>query len=198
MDENQKVLDSLAQGTTGSNGMDVAWTYYDRTKLTTGLVNYDYFTVPQGQSGKTIADSNFPLAGQLPVAQKLLVTHVGVQVYHDAVTTPAIARKFNNFLQNSVFSLIIQNKAPIFELAGSDIMNLAYDIIAQDAAVQTRTPMPIMTGQYKVAAGTGNPIVMASNTTFKVKAEFIGGVDSDLGDKTYLKFQLKGRLLRTT
>lgn len=48
----------------------------------------NFFSIPNGQGGKTFSDTNMTLAGQLPTNQEFLVT--GVQVYFFP-TTPSVA-----------------------------------------------------------------------------------------------------------
>lgn len=196
--KNIAVLQKLSEGTSGSDGMNVAWTYYDKFKLATGQTHYDYFTVPQGQSNKSIADSNFPLAGQMPVAQKLIVSHVGLEVSLNTVLTAAELVTLNLLLSTTVFSLIIQNKAPMFQLAGSTILNSCFPVVSYETGFGIYVSDTIKTGYYKVAESKNDAIVLAAQTAFLVSCDMIGGVPASLVDKVFFKFNLKGRLLRTT
>ena len=70
---------------------------YDfQTYAAAGQTTLQFFTVPNGQGGKTLSDTNMTLAGQLPAAQEFLVN--SIEVYYlptvgtsaaPAVTDPA-------------------------------------------------------------------------------------------------------------
>lgn len=58
----------------------IAWNLYDiQTYTTAGAREFSFFQVPQGQSSKTLEDTNMELAGQLPAPQAFLVETVQFQ-----------------------------------------------------------------------------------------------------------------------
>ena len=196
--DNIAVAQSIQEGTSGSSGMLLAWNYYDRTLLKTGATHYDYFATQQGQMNKTLADTNFQLGGQMPSTQKMWVTHIGLEVQVNAVLTAAQLVQLNTLLTNSIFYMVIQNKAPMFQLAGSTILNSCFNVVAEEADHGVYVHDTIKTGYYKIADKKSDSIILAGNTAFTVGVDYIGSVPAELNDKVFFKFNLKGKLLRTT
>lgn len=55
------------------------WEFYDfQTYAAAGATQIDFFQVPQGQGGKTLADTNMESAGSLPNPKSFLVTDIQV------------------------------------------------------------------------------------------------------------------------
>ncbi len=55
------------------------WELYDfQTYAAAGSTQIDFFQIPQGQSGKTLADTNMEAAGTLPNPKAMLVTDIQV------------------------------------------------------------------------------------------------------------------------
>lgn len=55
---------------------------YDYQVLAATAVNQQrFFSVPAGQGGKTLTDTNMELSGQLPKGQKFFITGIQVEVY---------------------------------------------------------------------------------------------------------------------
>lgn len=66
-------------------------TFYDfQTYPQAGTTQLSFFQVPVGQSGKTLADTNMTLAGQLPAPQKFVVQSIEV-VFFPGVSPGAAA-----------------------------------------------------------------------------------------------------------
>lgn len=55
--------------------------YDSATYVTAGQTQLQFFQIPQGQSSKTIADTNMKAAGQLPQPQHFLVESIELYVY---------------------------------------------------------------------------------------------------------------------
>lgn len=53
--------------------------------LAAGQLQMSFFQVPQGQGGKTLADTNMNLAGSLPAGQQFLVQSIEVKFYASAL-----------------------------------------------------------------------------------------------------------------
>lgn len=62
------------------------WPLYDIiTYAQAGQTSLTFFQNPIGQGGKTIADTNMELAGQLPAPQKFMVLSVHIELYPPAL-----------------------------------------------------------------------------------------------------------------
>ena len=68
----------------------IKWDLYDSiTYPTTGVAQMQFFQIPQGQSGKTLADTNMTSAGALPSPQAFLVQTIQLMFLPtaDAIST---------------------------------------------------------------------------------------------------------------
>jgi len=80
-----------------------------------GQTQLSYFSLPVGQGGKTLSDTNMSLAGQLPKNQEFLVQSIEVVFYP---TTPTVAAQMPGaFGAQAAASLV--NDAYIFGRSGS-------------------------------------------------------------------------------
>lgn len=66
-----------------AQGMDVVWQpLYDyQTYAQAGQTSLNFFQLPVGQGGKTLADTNLEAAGQLPAPQKFIVESIQIDFY---------------------------------------------------------------------------------------------------------------------
>lgn len=66
-----------------AQGMDVIWQpLYDyATYAAAGQTSLNFFQLPIGQSGKTLADTNMESAGQLPAPQKFIVESISIDFF---------------------------------------------------------------------------------------------------------------------
>ena len=145
---------------------------------------YQFFQVPQGQGGKTLADTNMDSAGQLPAPKRALVTQVQVVVFpgQDVNASGAIATNMLNW--DDVYTLgkagylkfFIGSKdylidaplmafPPSFRLAGgaavADATTAAADLHSQlDYATFAGMPYNI------------TPVLLESNQNFRVTLHF--------------------------
>lgn len=74
-------LDQLAPYGVNRPGQNTGlrWELYDSASYpTTGQTQLDFFQVPQGQSSKTLADTNMESAGQLPSPKSFLMTDIQI------------------------------------------------------------------------------------------------------------------------
>ena len=71
-------LQSYAVNRPGQN-TGLRWELYDSVAYPTGgQTSLDFFQIPQGQSSKTLADTNMEAAGQLPNPKQFLITDIQV------------------------------------------------------------------------------------------------------------------------
>jgi len=70
---------------------------YDyQTLAATAVASQKFFQTPQGQNGKSIADTNMELAGQLPKGQAFAITGIQVEVLPGLDIDAAAASEFAN------------------------------------------------------------------------------------------------------
>ncbi len=68
---------------------------YDyQTLAATAVAQQRFFQVPQGQSGKVLADTNMELAGQIPKGQAFLITGIQVEILPGVAINGTTASKF--------------------------------------------------------------------------------------------------------
>jgi hypothetical protein len=95
-------LSELAQyNTTRPNDVEgIKWSLYDSiTYPTTGQQQMQFYQIPQGQSGKTLANTNMTAAGALPSPQAFLIQTIELSFFPGEVIStygPAAASGFIN------------------------------------------------------------------------------------------------------
>lgn len=90
-------IQRLGNGTFGPGAQVLADYLYDTVTLTTGQTKLDFFSVPVGQNGKTLADTNLSLPGQLPRGQAFEVHAIDFRILRNSGTlnTAAIQAIFD-------------------------------------------------------------------------------------------------------
>lgn len=149
-----------------ANSTEAIWQpQYDyQTYATTGATQMSFFQTPQGQSGKTLADTNMVSAGQFPAPTAFLVQAIMV-VFEPGVnpsitgTTNAASEFWNDavslansgYLQMTIGSKVYLTDAPIgkfppnFTVNGSSAIGLAS---GATTIVQTQTAFARAAGRY--------------------------------------------------
>lgn len=149
--------EQLAQHRTTVAGVaDAVWSpLYDyQAYPTAGQLTTNFFAVPNGQNGKTLADTNMQVAGQLPRGNRFLCVGIEVEFWPGStpglVTTaaPTAAQLARNW--DDVYSVL---------KAGSLTLNIQQRVYAQDAPLMKFPPQTRLTG---VAALSSNDTTAAT------------------------------------
>lgn len=84
------------------DNVEVIWQpLYDiQTYAQAGQASLSFFQVPNGQSGKTYADTNMEMPGQLPSGMNFLCTGIEIQVFPGAAVEALANTQFSNDVYN--------------------------------------------------------------------------------------------------
>lgn len=100
----QATIGRLGAGTFGPGAQVLADYLFDTVTLTTGAQLLNFFSVPLGQGGKTAADTNLTLPGQLPRGQAFEVHMIDFRLLRGtAVVSSAMVSAFYDCLGQSFF-----------------------------------------------------------------------------------------------
>lgn len=158
--------------------------YYDRqTYGTAGATSFSFFQTPNGQSGKTFADTNMLAAGQFPAPTAFLVTAIQVVLFPGALasitgTQGAVSTFWNDtvavanagYLEFVIGSKPYLRDAPIGKFAP----NFTINGIA-GAGVGNATAGVVSSTNFARAAGRYyeiTPLLIPQNQNFSVTLYF--------------------------
>lgn len=162
------------------------------------------FQTPIGQAGKTLAQTNMQLAGQLPNPQRLMVR--SIQLGFSSNTTPTDA---SNLLENCSFTLVV-GKKPMLEIpciyltAGCGaILNAAAQVgtapagtaVAYSTAngVQDQSNRFWLSVPFMIEQGETFQVVITPETAFNFQA----AGTNPAGVGTTIRVALSGELYRS-
>jgi len=190
----QRAMDSLSQGTYGTTGEKLQWSLYDDTTLATGDTVKRLFTVPVGQNGKTLSNTNMTQSGQIAQGQNMQVRALRM------IYTPAAAwdltklTAFFNFLKTTVVEIVINNKAPMIQGTLAEFMGASIN----GAAAAAVAGSSLISGQVGFLTGVfpmNIPLNLAALTPFEVRLTYTTAIPAALNGDNFT-FSLQGRLVR--
>ena len=176
---------------------------YDyQTYALAGATSFTFFTIPNGQSGKTLADTNMESAGQLPNPKRFLIRGIEIQLFPGVFPSLApMGAAVDNFVNDvweifratAYLELFIGSKAyvqaplnmfpPVNRLEGFTGMS---DATTAAAALFSRTT-------YASAGGTpfgmDPPLILEPTQNFRVTLNFptAVGISADARIGVHLK-----------
>lgn len=187
---------------------------YDfQTYAAAGQTSLNFFQVPQGQSSKTIADTNMEVAGSLPQGKQFLVTGISIDFFPGVLPGTHVTTIAETEFTNDVYTLAKSGSLDFFITSKSYLQEaplakfpsrnrLAVDAghalhytqaAAADAEEQVSTDYASMAGRpYAVDPG----ILLVSNTNFSVKLEWPSVVALPSGQNGRIGVNLHGILYR--
>lgn len=183
---------------------------YDyQTYATAGTTSMSFFQVPQGQGGKTIADTNIEQAGALPIPKRFLVQAIEV-VFYSGVTPStfgagAAANYINDVhaiaksghLQFFIGSKAYLDEAPIGVFPAS--FGIGGFAAASDASTAAASQQTLV--QYGRPVGRTyeiTPILIPSQQNFKVILDWPAVVATPSGVDGRIGVRLLGTLYRNS
>lgn len=188
-------LENLQQGTYGSEGEKLDWTYYDSNPLAVATLVNRYFTNPLGSGGKTLAQTNLTQAGQIPQGQNFTVQAIKIFYRTAAAKATADVSSFYIMLEQTTLSIKLQNKETmgvwtLQELLGSATLFALTPTAAGDN-------IPLILPKYHGIYPLNNPITLAALTPFEVTVQHHTAVAAALATDV-LKIGLAGTLVRVS
>lgn len=144
-----------------------------------GQTSLSFFQVPQGQSSKTIADTNMELAGTLPNGKEFLVQAIEVAFFPGVVTGLQQAPAANVFVEDVYkfhksghLQFFIGSK-PYLDEAPIGVFGQSFGLEGFAALADSTTAGATGQGVIQYAKPSGNiyhitPVRLTSQTNFKV------------------------------
>jgi hypothetical protein len=174
--------ETLSQGTHGAGGDIVDYSYYDTATLATATTTHRLFTAGLS-SGKTKAQTNFPIGGAMPQAQRLTINRLKIMYTAVEARTNAEVQYVYDFLRRTVLSFIIPGKDVQFEALLQEVIGTATLITQTESCALSEIPV-IIQPRYHGIFPLNKPIVLAALTPFEVDltltAASNAGLDGDL------------------
>lgn len=182
---------------------------YDYTTyLAAGQTELNFFQTPQGQGGKTLADTNMESAGSLPNPKNFLVTALEINFWSGV--NPAVfgaqaaAQNINDvwtFAKSGYLEFYIGSKNYIQEapmnvfpaINGLVVQAALSDVTTAGAALQNRVGYANMGGKpYNLAS----PVALVSNQNFRVSMKWPTAVALPSAVDARVGVRLRGYLYR--
>jgi hypothetical protein len=170
----------LEQGTYNpTQGQKVWWCYYDRAVLAVATLAHALFTVPLGQGGKNLSDTNLTTGGEIPKGQRLKVTALEMFYLSDAAVTAANYQNIADSLRATTLEFWISGKSPQLQVNLAVLMGAAFPQHITGGAVGDQfTGKSVYTGLCDLPI----PIVLAAKTNFRVDITHSVAVNASQAD----------------
>jgi hypothetical protein len=159
-----------SQGTYSAGGDAIDWSYYDTNPVPSAAGQVRYFVNPIGAGGKTIADTNMIAAGQIPKAQKHVVTHL--KSFYTSVPTKGTAQvaSFYTLLKQTVVEFIIANKYYYGQWTLQELFGVA--VLFAMTPTTAGDNIPLISPRFHGIFPFNTPIELAENTNFELKVTY--------------------------
>lgn len=170
---------------------------------TAGGTSFTFFQQPAGQSGKTLADTNMTLAGQLPQGQAFLVTGIEVPIFSGAATDGTAGtgqlEDINALYKAGFLTLTIGTK-PYTQDAPLGVFAQSFGVGGVSAIGTTAAATTIVHEVARVVGApyslAGCPLLLTPSVNFNVQLGFATAVATPSGADARFGVRLKGMLYR--
>jgi hypothetical protein len=186
----QKLQEDSAYSKTAGEVLD--WTYYDTLALVSTTLMHRFFTVPLGQAGKTLADTNLTNGSQLPQGQNMKVHGLKACIVSAALATVEIAYMYN-MLNSTTIEFIVPGKDSLGTWRLAEIMGSSF--LVPLIPTTAGDNLPLNKCDFKPVFPLNFPIKIGAIQTFEVRMTHQVAPNAAL-DATKICFGLRGRLVR--
>jgi hypothetical protein len=189
----ETALEKTQQGSFGTEGEQLEWSYWDTATLAAATLVHRLFTNPLGAAGKTKADTNLTTAAQMPQGHHLEVNAIKVMYEsHAAIGTAAVQNLYDLFTETTA-TIILGSVKDVGEWTLQELLGAATLTALTPTVASDNIPLiqPRFTGIYPLNV----PIVIAALTPFECRVEHHVAVAAALADDK-LKISLSGILTR--
>lgn len=182
-------------GSYGSEGDEIDMSYWDTAVLATGTRTHRLFTVPLGQAGKTLDDTNLTVAGQIPQGQNFQVHSIKIFYIGKEVRSDAEVQLIYDVLRMTTITVKLVNKEYMGQWGLFEVLGAASLIAMLPAAAGDNAPMILP--RYHGILPLNHPIVLAALTPFEVTMTHHETVNTLL-DGDFIKISLAGLMTRVS
>lgn len=197
MSASARQLVGMQRGTYGSGGEKLDWTYYDRFILdgTTPTLEHRLFTIPLGQAGKTLADTNLTQSGMIPQGQHFTV-HALKPMILGITTMPTIdVHLLYTILERLTVEIILPGKDSMGTWTWQEIQGCCTMIDLTPTVPGDN--IPLIQPRYHGIFPLNTPLTLAALTPFEVRCRHHAAPSADL-DGMKFKLGLSGTLRRSS
>jgi hypothetical protein len=191
-------MQNLQTGTYSALGEKLDWSYYDSLVLAAAGTEFSLFQSPiGGPAGKTLADTNMTLGGQIPSAQNFTVRAIRAEYLSHAQKNTADINTFYQWLRTVTVRVFITGKDALFSKPLTEVMGISM-LWSTTPTVAGDNILISAMGRFTGICPLNVPIVLAGNTNFEVRVNYptaLGGA-SIVAD--VLRISLAGILVRAS
>lgn len=166
------------------------WEYYDRIVLlnATAPNNYKFFSVPLGQGGKSLADTNWRVGNQMPESERMAVMYFCFYYIPYEIRTQAEYQKIIDLMKTAYFNFSVYNQPSViqFPMAVAFSTHMPLNVTGAAAGDQILARCAL-NGCYEL----GVEIPIAARTTVTAEIVFAAATDADL-DNDKIIFSMVG------
>lgn len=195
MGSRKEALEKLGVGTYGTEGDILDWTYYDTVALAAATLVNRFFTTPLGQAGKSIADTNLTLAGQIPQGQLMDIRAIKIMYTSADAFATADVQSFYTMLDQTTINIKLQNKDTMGQWTLQELLGSA--TLAAMTPTAAGDNIPMIQPKYHGIFPLNKKIILAALTPFEVTVTHSTAVAAGLANDR-LKVGLAGILTRVT
>ena len=185
----------LERGTYGNSGEKMDWTYYDTMKIDNTVATYDFYSIPNGQQGKNLADTNFPLSSVMPSTENFNVFALKVWFVTDDDLDTDNRQMIYTMFERTTVEIKIGGKDSmgtfkLIELFGTSSLIALTPTVAGDN-------IPLIQPSFKGIMPINNRLTLAASTPFRVRLTHWTLPNEDLKD-CKIVFGMNGTLFRAS
>lgn len=186
----------------------VRQTLYDfQTYPTAGATSFQFFQIPQGQGGKTIADTNIEVAGSLPQPKWFLVESIEIHFFPGVLPALSGAALAESEFTNDVYT-VLTGRASLDFFIGSKTYVVEAPLIRfppktrlyGESAYATTVAASQLSYDYSAACGrpyfVDPEVLLIPNQNFKVTTAFPAALATPSGADARWGVILDGILYR--
>jgi len=194
MSREQALLNTQV-GTYGTEGEQLDWSYYDEADIAAATLTHRLFTTPLGQAGKTLANTNLTLAGQIPQGQLLDVRAIKVFYTSNAARATADVQSLYTLLNTTTLSVKLSNKETMGQWTLQELMGTA--ILFDMVPTVPGDNIPLVSPKFHGIFPLNKKIILAALTPFEVTMIHHVAPAAALADDR-IKVSLSGILTRVS
>lgn len=190
-----EALQKVGIGTYGTEGDQLDWSYYDEALIAAATLTHRMFTTPLGTGGKTLDQTNLPLAGQIPQGQLLDVRAIKVSYTTSGAKATADVQSFYTLLTRTTVSVKLQNKETMGQWTLQELMG-ANSLFALTPTAAGDN-IPLIQPRFHGIFPLNKKIILAALTPFEVTVIHHAAPAAALANDRF-KVYLAGILTRVT
>jgi len=157
-------------GTYAAGGDAIDWSYYDTAMIPAVVGATRFFTIPIGQAGKTLADTNMIAASQIPTAQHFEVGCIKVFYISGAIHDTADLEAYYTLLKQTTVEVNIANKYVYGQWTLAEMMGAASLFALEPTAAGDNISQ--IQPRFHGIVPFNTHLILAQNTNFNVAVTY--------------------------